>query len=87
MFVHPAQIMEIARRHPEVERVRLVVARAREQDTMLLQFESSINSPGFSGDIADTLQQLTKLRGHVEWVPSGSLSNDGKLIVDERPLG
>ena len=36
MFVHPAQIAEIAKRHPGLGRVRLVVSREAEQDAMTL---------------------------------------------------
>ena len=32
MFVHPGQVAEIARRHAQLGRVRLVVTRANEQD-------------------------------------------------------
>ena len=39
MFVHPAQVTEIGRRHPELGRVRLVVTRADEQDAMTLMAE------------------------------------------------
>ena len=34
MFVHPAQVAEVGKRHPELGRLRLVVARAGEQDVM-----------------------------------------------------
>ena len=36
MFVHPKQIAEVAARHPELKRVRLVIDREAEQDTMTL---------------------------------------------------
>jgi phenylacetate-CoA ligase len=36
------------------------------------------------GEIASTLRAVTKLQGAVELVPSGSLPNDGKVIVDQR---
>ena len=36
MFVHPSQVAEIARRHPELGRLRLVVRREMEQDVMVL---------------------------------------------------
>ena len=39
LFVHPKQIAEIAARHPELKRLRLVVDRAAEQDTMTLLAE------------------------------------------------
>jgi len=37
--------------------------------------------------VAATLQSVTKLRGAVHLVTPGSLPNDGKVIVDERPIG
>ncbi len=39
MFVRPEQVAEIARRHPELGRVRLTVTRAGEQDAMTLMAE------------------------------------------------
>src|SRR5262249_48093652 len=39
MFVHPAAVAEIAKRHPELGRLRLVVTRADEQDAMTLLAE------------------------------------------------
>jgi phenylacetate-CoA ligase len=41
MFVHPKQIAELASRHPELKRLRLVVGREAEQDSMTLLAESS----------------------------------------------
>ena len=39
MFVHPGQVAEIARRHPELGRLRLTVTREAEQDVMTLHAE------------------------------------------------
>ncbi len=39
MFVHPSQVAEIGKRHPELKRLRLVVSRANEQDAMTLMAE------------------------------------------------
>ena len=36
LFVHPGQIIEIGKRHPELRSVRLVVRREGEQDAMTL---------------------------------------------------
>ena len=84
MFVHPTQIMEIGRRHPELARLRLVVSRAGEQDVMTLRAEAREQDAGFAEKLGETLQSLTKLRGAVVLVAPGSLPNDGKMIVDER---
>jgi phenylacetate-CoA ligase len=82
MFVRPEQVAEIARRHPEFGRLRLVVTRAGETDAMTLRAEAE--DPGLAGALAATLQAVTKLKGAVEIVPPGSLPNDGKVITDER---
>jgi phenylacetate-CoA ligase len=87
MFVHPEQIAEIARRHPELGRVRLVVGRSGEQDTMTLRAESPGSGADLASVLASDLQALTKLKGEVEIVAPGSLPNDGLVIADERKYG
>jgi len=85
MFVRPEQIAEIATRHPELGRVRLVVTREGEQDAMTLHAESR-GGEGLAEAVAATLQSVTKLKGAVKLVASGSLPNDGKVISDDRPV-
>jgi phenylacetate-CoA ligase len=87
MFVHPAQVAEIARRHPELGRVRLVVTREAEQDAMTLHAETAVAGAGLAEACATTLSSVTKVRGAVKLVAPGTLANDGKVIADERPVG
>jgi phenylacetate-CoA ligase len=87
MFVHPGQIAEVAKRHPELGRLRLRVTRQGEQDAMTLAAECPAPATGLADAIAATLQSVTKLKGAVEFVAPGSLPNDGKIIADERPVG
>jgi phenylacetate-CoA ligase len=87
MFVHPEQVAEVARRHGGLGRVRLVVGRQGEQDTMTLRAESASADGGLKAKLAETLQALTKLKGEVEIVAPGTLPNDGKVIADERTYG
>jgi phenylacetate-CoA ligase len=86
MFVPPGAVAEVGRRHPELGRLRLVVARAGEQDTMTLLAECAAPAAGLQQAIAATLRAVTKLGGEVELVAVGSLPNDGKVIADERPV-
>jgi phenylacetate-CoA ligase len=83
MFVRPEQIAEIARRHPELARLRLVVTRDGETDAMTLRAEAEGDSK-LAEKLAETVQAITKLKGKVELVPPGELPNDGKVIADER---
>jgi phenylacetate-CoA ligase len=85
LFVHPGQIAEIGKRHPELGALRLVVRRDGEQDAMTLHAETATPSEALMNAVAATLQALTKLRGEVALVALASMPNDGKIIVDERP--
>ncbi|MGE0750000.1 MAG: phenylacetate--CoA ligase family protein [Variibacter sp.] len=87
MFVRPEQIAAIAKRHPEVTRLRLVVTRDNEQDAMVLHAETAQGSDALAAALAETLQSVTKVRGSVTLAAPGTLPNDGKVIADERPVG
>jgi phenylacetate-CoA ligase len=84
MFVQPAQIAALIKRHKEIIRARLVVSRdAAGGDVMTLMIEMGEPRED-TARVAETLQALTKLRGTVTSVPQGSLPNDGKVIDDVR---
>jgi phenylacetate-CoA ligase len=87
MFVRPEQIAEIARRHPELKRLRLVVTRASELDVMTLHAETDAAGAGLADAVGASVQAILKLKGAVEFAAPGSLPNDGKVIADERPVG
>jgi phenylacetate-CoA ligase len=87
MFVHPSQVAEVQKQHPELIRLRLVVTRKGEQDLMTLRAEAKNTGNGLCEAVGSTLQAVTKLRGAVEVVAPGTLPNDGKVIADERPVG
>jgi len=87
MFVRPEQVDEVIKRHPEIVRGRLVVARDGEQDAMTLQCEVSDSSPELSAAVSATVTDVTKLKANVEIVAPDTLANDGKVIDDTRPVG
>ena len=84
MFVHPSQVAEVARRYPEVLRARLVVSGEMANDRMHLRVEVNERPAGLAERIADSVRDVTKLRGEVELCAPGSLPNDGKVIEDAR---
>lgn len=86
MFVHPAQIADIAKRHPEIARARMVVDQADGKDTMVLVCETASADPALAARIAETVQAVCKLRGEVELVAANGLPNDGKVVEDRRKL-
>ncbi|MGB4347452.1 MAG: AMP-binding protein [Burkholderiaceae bacterium] len=86
MFVHPSQVAEIARRHPQIRKARLVVSGEMANDVMTLHCE--VTDPTSMNDQLDaivaSIRDITKLRGDVKLVAAGSLPNDGKVIEDAR---
>jgi phenylacetate-CoA ligase len=86
MFVHPSQVAEVMRRHPEVARARLVISGELADDRMTLRAEVAGGAEGLATALAGSLRDVTKLRGEIELVAPGTLANDGKVIEDARPI-
>jgi phenylacetate-CoA ligase len=85
MFVHPSQVAEIVRRHPEVRRARLVISGEMANDVMTLLCEVERPDDGVVQQaIVSSIRDVTKLRGEVALVAAGTLPNDGRVIEDAR---
>ncbi|MFO1271688.1 MAG: AMP-binding protein [Rubrivivax sp.] len=84
MFVHPGQVAEVLKRHPEAKRARLVVEGEMANDRMTLRVECVSRPEGLAEAIAGSVRDVTKLRGEVVLCEPGSLPNDGKVIEDAR---
>jgi phenylacetate-CoA ligase len=84
MFVHPIQIQEIIRRHNEIGAARVIVSRdLHGNDEMVLNIEAEAPI-GDLMRISETLHAVTRLRGRVVQVPTGSLPKDGIIVADAR---
>jgi phenylacetate-CoA ligase len=84
MFVDPKQVAEIASRHPEIAKARLVVVREGERDAMVLHVEPAPGTVPDTAALDASLREVTKLGGRIVVAAPGSLANDGKVISDER---
>ena len=84
MFVTPGQVAEVARRHPEVRRARLVVEGEEGNDRMTLLCEAADRPAGLLEALVASMREVTKLRAEAQLVAPGSLPNDGKVIEDKR---
>jgi phenylacetate-CoA ligase len=85
MFVHPSQVADVMRRHPQVHRARLVVSGEMANDvmTLLCEVDQPQDSDMAAGIVA-SIREVTKLRGEVSLVAPGTLPNDGRVIEDAR---
>jgi phenylacetate-CoA ligase len=84
MFVHPSQVADVLKRHPELGRARLVVEGEMANDRLTLHAETASAVEGLQAAVAASVRDLTKLRCDVQLLPPGSLPNDGKVIEDKR---
>jgi phenylacetate-CoA ligase len=84
MFVHPSQVGDILRRHPEIKRARLIVDAVDGHDRMTLHCEAEPAAPELAEAIVATVREITKLRGGVNVVSPGALPEDGRVIEDAR---
>jgi phenylacetate-CoA ligase len=84
MFVQPAQVAAVLKRHPEISRARLVVDQADGQDRMTLHCEVESAPAGLAEAVVATIRDVTKLRGEVTLRQPGELPNDGKVVEDAR---
>jgi phenylacetate-CoA ligase len=84
MFVTPARVADILRRHPEIVRARLVVEGEAANDRMTLRCEVGQTLQNLSEAVVASIREVTKLRGEVELLAPGALPNDGKVIEDLR---
>ena len=84
MFVHPGQVADVVRRHPEIGKARLVVEGEMANDRMTLKVEVQGAPEGLAAAVAASVRDVTKLRAEVVLATPGSLPNDGKVIEDAR---
>jgi phenylacetate-CoA ligase len=84
MFVHPSQIADVLRRHPEIVKARLVVDNQSGSDRMTLHVEVPDNRSSSAEAIIASMREITKLRGEISFHAPGELANDGKVIEDAR---
>lgn len=84
MFVHPSQVDQVAKKFPELGRVRLVLTNPDQRDSMTLHVECVAPSDGLKAKLIDALRDVTKLGGEVAFAAPGALANDGKVIDDAR---
>ncbi|WP_423195038.1 Phenylacetate--CoA ligase [Cupriavidus sp. H19C3] len=84
MFVHPGQVAEVVRRHPEIRAARLVVSGAVGADVMTLHCDATHHDDALATAIGTSMREVLRLRGEVRFVAPDSLPQDGKSIEDAR---
>ena len=85
MFVRPSQIAEVAKRHPEIAKARLVIEQKDRLDVATLSCEvTGETAPALARAIGESFHAIAKVRATVTLTEPGTLPNDGKVIEDAR---
>ncbi len=84
MFVRPELIDKVVKRHAELKRARLVIDWIDQADQMTLYCETNQPDEGLKQAIENSIRDICKVRGEVEFVETDSLKNDGVVIEDIR---
>ncbi len=86
MFIHPRQADEVASRVVGISRHQVVVTRHEHQDalTFRVELQESADPSAAKAAIEHAIREVMKLRGEVEIVPTGTIPEGAKKILDER---
>ena len=87
VFIHPGQVDEVAGRYPNITAYRVVVTRERDQDGMTFQVElkdEKVDKEKLKGAIQNTIRDVMKIRGDVEFLLQGTIPEGARKIEDER---
>lgn len=88
MFVHPGQVLDIVKKHPDVSKARVVVSGNIGSEVMTFHCElkdgTKTDLNELEKAIAQSVRDVTKLRANVAFEGLNTLATDGKLIDDVR---
>lgn len=89
MFVHPAQLSNVVAKHKDIGEYQLVCQRIDEKDYLLFNYDTKVilsNTNDIEESFKSLFRDICRLNlDEIVCVPKGSISQDRKSIVDERP--
>jgi len=87
LFVHPGQADEVASKHPQIRKFRVVVTRKEHKDEMTFQVELKekvLQPEKLKSEIEQSIRDVMKVRGTIQFVSKGTLPEGAKKIEDRR---
>jgi phenylacetate-CoA ligase len=87
LFVHPGQVDEVASRYPQIAKYQVVVKRKEDKDEMILRIELKEEVPlseKLKQEIEQSIRDVMKIRGDVQFAPKGTIPEGAKKIEDQR---
>lgn len=87
LFVHPGQVDDIVSKHPQIAKYQVVVTRREHKDEMTFRIElkeESFQPEKLKEEIERSIRDVMKVRGDVQFIPKGTISEGVKKIDDQR---
>lgn len=84
MFVHPRELAGVLGRDPAVARYQAVVSAAGARDLFTVRVEAAPGRAVDTAGLAGRLREAVQVRPVVEVVPSGTIRDDARPLVDAR---
>lgn len=87
LFIHPGQADEVASKYPQISKVQVVVTRREHKDEMTFQIElkEEVSKPEkLKSEIEQSIRDVMKVRGEVQFVSKGTIPDKAKKIEDQR---
>jgi phenylacetate-CoA ligase len=87
LFVHPGQVNEVVSRYPQIANYQMVIKRKEDKDEMTLRIElkeevSQLEK--LKQEIEQSIRDVMKIRGDVQFAPKGTIPEGAKKIEDQR---
>jgi phenylacetate-CoA ligase len=87
LFVHPGQAHEVASKHAQIGNYQVVITRKEHKDEMTFRIELKEEVPEpekLRGEIEGSIRDIIKVRGEVQFVPTGTILEGARKIEDQR---
>jgi phenylacetate-CoA ligase len=87
LFIHPGQVDEVASKHPQITNYQVVVTRKEHKDemTLLIELKEEVSQlEKLREEIERSVRDVMKVRGDVQLVPKGTISDGAKKIEYRR---
>jgi phenylacetate-CoA ligase len=87
LFIHPGQADDVASKHPQIAKVQVVVTRKEHKDEMTFQVElkEEVSQPEkLKSEIEQSIRDVMKVRGNVQFVLKGAIPGGANKIEDRR---
>jgi phenylacetate-CoA ligase len=87
LFVHPGQVNEVASKHAQIGNYQVMITRREHKDEMAFRIELKGEVPDpekLRGEIERSIRDIIKVRGEVQFVPTGTILEGARKIEDQR---